>query len=95
MAKNTVLNLLNEVGEQPTVENIVALNYLGDAFEIDGESLGELEDILEECAEIADLESLVQPEQTHEIVMHVTPRDIEKARLRNSRYPKKKSLRLG
>jgi hypothetical protein len=93
--RNTTLNLLHEAGEQPSVENIVALNYLGDEVELDGEAIADLEEILEECLEVEELNRMVEPEQTHEIVMHVTPRDIQKARIRNSRYPKRKSTRLG
>ncbi len=80
---NTVLNLLNEAGIEPTVEEIVALNYMGDTVELDGEALADLEEILEECAEVDELEKLVQPELTHEIVLHVTPAMKEAARRRN------------
>jgi hypothetical protein len=85
------LNLLHEAGEQPSVENIVALNYLGDEVELDGEAIAELEEILEECAEVAELERMVQPSVTHTVELIVTPAMREAARRRNARYRNRKS----
>lgn len=46
----TVLNLLQQAGVEPTLENIVGLNYLGDAVDLeDGEALAELEELFVDC----------------------------------------------
>ena len=91
MAKNTVLNLLHEAGIPPTVEEIQALNSLGSMIELDGEAIADLEEILDECMEIAELESMVQPSgTTWELAMVVTEKDKEAARKRNARYAKRK-----
>ena len=94
--RNTTLNLLFEAGLEPTLENVLELDSLGTLPELDGEGLAELEELLEECLEVQELETLVQPSgTTWELGMIVTQKDRKAARLRNSRYKKTKSLRLG
>jgi hypothetical protein len=87
--RNTTLNLLHEAGLEPTLENIQDLNFLGTPPELDGEGLAELEELFEECLEVAELEAMVQPSgTTWELAMVVTEKDREAARKRNARYAK-------
>ena len=92
LVRSAILEYISQQGEVPSLENIVECR--GVEFELDGETEIELTEILEACNELDTLESMVAPEITHTIELHVTSAMRESARARNRRYPRGTPKRL-